>query len=140
MDYQALAAEINSGPLAGTLAPLVAAGNDAAVAEALNAVSASHQVTRKLVESYEIVNATDPAEWASLTAQEKQRSQTLVGAGRVDLSNANVRSSFASMFAGAGGANTRAAIIALQTRDGSRAESVVGQNVSAADVARALRG
>lgn len=138
MDYTALQNEILSGPLSATFAPFVAVGNDAAIADELNRVDAAHKVTRKLVESYEIINATDPADWAALSAAERQRYQTLTGAARVDLSSNNVRQAFAAMFGQ--GTSTRTAIVSLQERNGSRAEIVVGGPVTAADVAVALRG
>jgi hypothetical protein len=58
----------------------------------------------------------------------------------ITITNANVRTILASIF-GAGSA-TRTALLALQTRKGSRAEQLFGSGVTVSDndIAIALRG
>lgn len=131
-----LKTELQTDPAGLGLAPLVAAANDAGVAAVLNLVrtGAPYLIFRGVISAYEIVNNTDPTEWAALTAQEKQRYQTIVGAGQVDVSNANIRNAFASMFAA--GTATRTALSAMGQRQGSRAEVLfgVGTAVTSTDV------
>lgn len=138
INYTALATEINTDPQALGYAPFVAAGNDVAIADALNLVRASIDIDRDTIEAYEVIDATVPAEWTALNAAEKQRYQTITGAGKINVKNANVRSSFLAMFAA--GTTTRANLAALQSRDGSRAEQLfgAGTSISITDVARAL--
>jgi hypothetical protein len=135
MDYATLKAELLADPLGlGYAAPWVE-GSDWQLADLLNAVRPSIAVDRGVIPSYEIINATVPAEWASLSAAEKQRYQTLTGAGQVDSAHANVRAAFLAMFAA--GTATRTALAALASRPGSRAEQLLGGSVSMQDVARA---
>lgn len=124
MDIVALKAELFADPLALGYAPLLAVGADGTIADLLNAVNQSIEIERGVIPSYEIINATTPADWAALSAAEKQRYQTLTGASQVDTANANVRAAFQAMFAA--GTATRTALIALLTRKGSRAEQLFG--------------
>jgi len=132
---QALKTEITSDPLA-----LGYAGKtDPETADLLNTVPATavtgRMAERGVVDTWEILEATDSAEWTLLTSVERTRYQTIVGVGRVNLKGANVRAQLAAMF-GAGTA-TRAALLALQNRPASRAEFLFAANVFAWDVARA---
>jgi len=128
MDLAALKAELLADPLSLGYAPMLAGGQDSTVADAMNAVRQSIDINRGVIPSYEIVNATTPAEWTALSAAEKQRYQTLTGAGQVDSGNANVRAAFQAMFAA--GTATRTALTALLTRKGSRAEQLWGAGVA----------
>jgi hypothetical protein len=135
MNYTALKAEILTGPLAASFV----GKSDNEVADKLNDVTlGGGTVNRGIVPAYEIINATVSTEWAALTAAEKQRYQTMTGAGQVDTQNANVRAAFQAMF-GAGTA-TITALAALLTRPASRAELSGLGTVSYNDVniARAL--
>ena len=127
MDLAILKAELLADPAGLGYAPLLAAGADGTVADLLNAVRDTISIDRGVIPSYEIVNATAPAEWTALSASEKQRYQTLTGAGQVDSGNINVRAAFQAMFAA--GTATRTALVALVTRKGSRAEQVFGPGV-----------
>lgn len=135
MNYIALKAEIQSGPLAATLAPLVSSNDTHSIANALNAVGPA-QVGRKLVPSYEVLGATDAAEWSALLPDKKQLYDLIIKAGHVDLSNPNTRSMLSGLF---GNGPTRTAIIALNNRAGSRSEALGFGTVTALDVAQALR-
>lgn len=83
---------------------------DAQAAASLN--TANRTTTRTIIPSREIIGATVPSEWNSLTAAEKQRYQTITGAGEVDASQQNVRDAFLAMFAN--GTTTRTNLAALQ--------------------------
>ncbi len=113
-------------------------GDEAAKAALLNQVRAQISISRGIVPAREVVEATVAAEWASLSAAEKQRYQTITGAGEVNTEAANIQAAFLAMFAG--GTATRTALIALATRSGSRAEQLfgVGVVVSHQDIAAAL--
>ena len=139
MDLAALKNELTIDPAALGYAAMIAAGNHNALATTLNLVRAGIAINRTIVPAYEIINATDAAEWTSATAAEKQRYQTIVGAGQVDLSNANVRAMFQAMFGA--GTTTRAALMALLTRTGSRGEQLFGAGtvVTHVDILEALR-
>lgn len=140
IDYAALASEINVDPAALGYAAPKAAHDGVTIAAIMDAVGvgASFQVFRGVIPSYEIINSTVPAEWAALSAAEKQRYQTITGAGQVDTTNQNIRDAFLAMFAA--GTATRTALIAMAKRQGSRAEVLfgVGVSVSHIDVKQAL--
>ena len=140
MDYEALRAEITGDPTGLGYAAAVARGDDTAVAALLNAPRAGVSVQRELVPAHEVFEAIAPPEWAALSAAEKQRVQTILSMGTVNVRGAQTRAALAAAF-GAGTA-TRTALVALQARTGSRAEAVLGAGVGVheADVARALRG
>ncbi len=106
MDLAILRAELQNDPLARNYAGM----SDQAAADSLNA--ADRPTQRDTVASHEIFEAIAPAEWAALTAQEKQRVQTILGMGTVNLRGTNTRASLAAAF-GAGTA-TRTALQALQ--------------------------
>lgn len=74
--------------------------------------TADRAVERTIVESWEVLEATVPAEWAALSAAEKQRYQTIIGAGKVNTKGANTRQAFAAMFGP--GTQTRTNLQALQ--------------------------
>lgn len=106
MDLAKLRTEVLNDPLGRNYASMT----DAQAATSLN--TANRPTTRTVIPSREIIGATVPSEWASLTAAEKQRYQTITGAGEVDASQQNVRDAFLAMFAG--GTTTRANLAALQ--------------------------
>ena len=113
-------------------------GDQTAKADAINLPRVAITVARGVVPSYEVVAATAPAEWALLTDQEQARYTMIVNAGVVDTTSANIIASFAAMFPA--GSATRANLLALASRTGSRAEQLfgVGVAVSAVDVGKAL--
>lgn len=135
INLAALKTELQTDPTSLGYASSMASGTDWALADLLNAVRQTIDIDRGVIPSYEIINATAVAEWTALSAAEKQRYQTLTGAGQVDSANVNVRASFNQMFAG--GTATRTALTALLTRKGSRAEQLFGQQVSTEHVSRA---
>lgn len=129
VDYSKLRNEIQADPLARGYAGLT----DAAVADSLNTVNRT--VDRTVIPTYEIINATVPADWTALSAAEKQRYQTLTGAGQIDASNPNVRAAFLAMFAA--GTTTRANLAAIQSKTMSRADELGLGTVTPGDVTRA---
>lgn len=135
IDYAALKAEIVSDPQAFGYAAAWTAGEDWKVADLLNQVRAI-QINRGKIDGSEIVAATTPSEFLALSAANQNLYIAITGAsGGVDVSSALTRSAFAAMFAN--GTATRAALVALANRPGSRAEQLFGQGVSHFDVAKA---
>lgn len=83
LNYAQLKTELDTDPLALGYASLLAVGNHGAVADALNQSRAAVSIPRTTVPAWEVFDAIVPAEWASLTAQEKQRIQTILSMGTV---------------------------------------------------------
>ena len=141
INYTQLATEITTDPKVLGFAALVAVGNDAAIAAALNLVrvGVDYQINRLPVPAYEIFEQIVPSEWAALTAAEKQRIQTLLSMGTVDPRGTNTRQAFQDAFGV--GTTTRANLIAYLKRQASRAEVLFGDGVriTYTDVAKALR-
>lgn len=139
--YPALKTEVTTDPKA---LGLVAMTDDAAAAK-LNQVGASAEVLsdRKVLESWEVMNAIDPTEWstvnASHTPAQKEWFDDLISSGKVDASNARIRAGLGAMFPAGAAPVTRAALLALIDRSCSRAEKVFGAGafVQYFDVARA---
>ncbi len=135
----ALKAEITTDPSVRGYAAHIAAGRMGEVAKLLNEVQASIAIGRGEIQTYEIFEATEPSDWAALSPAEKQRYQTMLGMGFINLDGPNVVASFRAMFAA--GTATRANLIALRTRNGSRAEELFEPDVSVShrQVAEAVR-
>ena len=134
---EALKDEIVNDPEGLGYALHVTAGRMGELAKLINEVRGTISVSRGVIETHEIFEATDPAEWAALSAGEKQRYQGIVSMGTIDVDGNNVRNAFLAMFAS--GSATRAALAALRTRNGSRAEELFDTGVSFTQIAQALR-
>lgn len=118
MDYVRLKSEIMSDPAA-----LGYAGKtDQQIADLLNSMAMGRSIERSVIPAHEIIEATVPADWALLLATEKQRYQTIVAAGQVNLKGPNTRALFGAMFGA--GTQTRANLIALQSVAVSRAQEI----------------
>lgn len=135
IDAAALKSEITTDSTGIGLATPFASGTLGVVVDALNLVRTTIDVDRPLVPAYEVWEAIVPTEWAALSAQEKQRIQTILSMGTVYTKGANTRASFQAAFAG--GTTTRTNLTNLLTRKGSRAEQLFGQAVTLDDVVRA---
>lgn len=136
LDFLALKAELQTDPLGLGYAVFIASGSDHRLADLLNEPRAAIRVDRGLIPSHEVVNVlewTDAAVGVSL-----QPISAILAAGQVDVSNVRVRAAFATVFPAGSGTRTR--LIALATRDGSRAAQLFDVSVVHADVAWALRG
>lgn len=135
MNYQALKSELTADPLALGLVAM----SDAAAAAKLNEVPANpavgRQTERDAVPTWELFEATVPSEWTALAAAEKQRYQSMLAMGSVNLKKPNTRAALAAMFGAA--TTTRENLIALQNQPASRAAVLFGERVESWDVARA---
>lgn len=139
IDLAALKTEITTDPeTLGYAAPL-AAGQTGDVAALLNASNAAIRTDRDLVPAHEIFEAIVQSEWAALDAQEKSRIALVLSMSEVNVKGTNTRAAFTEAFAN--GTGTRTALVALLTKDGTRAEQLFGSGarVTHTDVARASR-
>lgn len=132
MDFVVLHDELTVDPLGRGYDGMT----DQQAAGSLNATD--RQRERGIVPSHEIIDATAPSEWVSLTTAEKQRYQTLTGAGQVNVQSANVRAAFMAMFGA--GTQTRTNLAALQYETVSRAAELGLGYVSPGDVDQARNG
>lgn len=140
IDYTALANEINTDPTSIGYAPLVTSGDDAGIAALLNQVRAGTSITKSYIPLEDVLAAIVKTEFDSLTTANKTVVDQFCRGTRIKSGEANMRTTMAALFGS--GTTTRANLIALSTRTGSRAEVLFGENtlISHADVARALRG
>jgi hypothetical protein len=127
VDLTALRTEIESNPQGLGYAPLMTRGSDADVADLLNAPrsGAAYIVFRPDVPVKDVVEAITAADFGSLTAVQCARLQLLFVGGTVDVSRTNTRQALQDLFSGASNA-TKAALLALVSRSGSRAEKLFG--------------
>jgi len=110
-----------------------AAMSDQEAADDLN--TAYRTRTRDRVETWEVIEATVPSEYAALSDAEKQRYQTFVAAGTLNPSGTNTRDAFGAMFGG--GTTTRANLLAMASESVSRAVELDVPNITVAQVASA---
>jgi len=130
MDLQALKNELTADPLARGYSGM----SDEEAAASLNANG--RQVDRTSITGGEIAASLVRAELAALTAGEQNYVRALIGADSIPLT-ANFKTEVGAVF-GAGTA-TRANIIALLKRSGSRADELGLGHVTESDIADAKR-
>jgi hypothetical protein len=142
IDPGQLAAEINGDPAALGYAASVGAGNDQAVADALNLVraGASFQVSREPIATAFFLSNVAATEFLTLSAVKLAQLQCIVAAQAVDINDASTQAMLIGIFGNPSA--TRTNIIAILKRQASRAEVLFGRGavVSASDVSNALRG
>jgi len=140
IDYNALKTELQTDPQALGYAAPVGVGDDVGTAALLNQVRSGITIFRSRVESWELLACLVKAEWDALAAGDKQLYQVLVSLPFVNTADSRIRALFGALFGSA--TTTRANLLAMAQRQGSRAEQLFGEgaSVSPADVARALRG
>jgi hypothetical protein len=131
IDLVALATELQTDPqgLGYTGDPI----NDHSV---INLVRASIQIDVPTVPTRDIIEATIASEYSTLSDTEKSRYQTLVSVGEIDPNATNAVAAFQAMFTG--GTTTRSNLLALQSRDGSRAEQLFEESVSLSRIREVL--
>ncbi len=132
-----LAAEINTDPTALGLVALKAAGSDQAIADVLNLSRVGITVDRNDIRAKELQGAVVTAEYLALAQPQRDLWQALLTIAPLDAGDANTKASVAAVFSAG---PTRTALVALATRQGSRAEQLwgTGTTVSAISVSRAL--
>jgi hypothetical protein len=132
--------EINTGPLSATLIPLAKTQDDQGIADALNADNAAYQVPSSPIPSQNFMDLIAANELASLTVSQLTQLQVIVTPGLVGVGNANVQAWIVQTFPPQNAPTTNAALTALATRAGSRAEWLwgIGTQITATDVAEAI--
>lgn len=140
---QELKTELTTDPASLGYAALIKVGSDGGLADALNLPrsGASFAQFRSNVAPSEILHAVAPADFANANQLAVSKLQLILAPGVVDASLANVRGSLQALFSGASQA-TRDALLAVCTRQGSRAEKLFGPGttVTPLEIAIALRG
>lgn len=153
IDYAALKSELQTDPNAYGYA--ATNGNDVAKADLLNLARAAITIRRSDVPAKDLWEAIDVGDYTALQANPTATQLSLerrylawmtglptFGTVRIlndDGSNGPVAANLLAMFPA--GSTTRARIVALASRNGSRAEQLFGQGVvvTAQDVGKALR-
>lgn len=139
-----LKTEIQSGPLAATLGPLVTATNYVQVAIDLNDVNgpANGPVYHADITGAQLLAAVNPTELASLSSNDQQTFKFYTDSADVVISDANLQTWLGSTFTQLSQPLSHAALAALQTRTGSRAEVAFGAGTvpTANDVQFAMTG
>lgn len=132
VDYRVLADELNFD----TTARGYAGETDAEALVLL--ITPSQVVERDIVSAHEVFEAIVAAEWATISAQNKQLVQSILGMGQVNVRGANTRQSLGAAFGP--GTTTRANLLNLQSRLVSRAEQLNLGVVTELDVNKARAG
>lgn len=138
MDYVALRAELDTDPNAYGYAALAASGSTQALADLLNLVR--QEITgffRGLVPSHEFLTAIVLSEYLVLTDANRDYLHLLLTPELVDTGSATLRASVATVFGV--GTTSRANLVAMASRAGSRAEQLGLGTVTSTDIATALR-
>lgn len=126
IDYSALKSELATDPV-----PMGYAGQtDTAILILINGTTRT--MPRGAVDAQVIVDALNPAEFASMADLQLQEFNMITSTGRVDVGNANVQGQLSRLFTLAAFPITRAAIILLATRPASRAEQLFGTGTTVA--------
>jgi hypothetical protein len=135
LSLPALKTELLTDPTGLGYAGPIASGITWQLADLINATTSSIQIFRSSIPTWEVIACTDMTEYTALTANNKQMYQTLVSAGTVSGADSRIRSMFGAIFAAG---TTRTALLAMASRNGSRAEQLFGTAVSASDCSAAL--
>lgn len=144
MTTAALRSEIQADPASLGYAAFVSAGDDSAIASALNLprAGAGYQIYRNDISQADIIKCIVSVDFKAATQLQMNKLQFLFPPGvLLDATAANTRQIILDIFAGAS-ATTTSALSAVATRAGSRAEVLFGAGaiVTSAQVSVALRG
>lgn len=140
--YEQLATELNTDPTSRGYAPYIASGDDVGLAKNINQTGAGI-VERVTVTSDIFQTAVVFSDYSALTDQQRSLWQTIVTASvqnGVQVKDAKIRAQIVAIWPA--GSVTRANLVAMQTKSGSRAEVLWGELtvVNTSDIAIALRG
>lgn len=137
MDLQAIKDELVNDPLGLGLAAM----NDQQATDKLLEVPASlepgRERDRTSIDTWEVMEASDPGELVTLEADEERLYGWLVSAGTINPSAPGLRGFFGSLFPQATRPITRAALLALKSEPASRAEFLGFSGLSVGNVASA---
>lgn len=139
-----LQTEINSGPYHTTFAPQVTAQDWPDIATKLNDVngSANGPVYHADITGAQLLAAINPSELAALSSNDQQTLKFYTDSADVVISSAELQTWLGATFTQLSQPLSHAALAALQTRTGSRAEVLwgAGTQVTANDVQFAMTG
>ena len=123
-----LKAEIQSDPNALGYGPLATAKNWGGIAEILNDPVKGAVTTVTYQSAATLQGAVVPAEYITLTQPQRDMWQAIITAsgGSVDVNGTGIKSQIAAIYTNGTAPLTRAAMIALQTRQASRGEILFG--------------
>lgn len=138
LNYAALQTELETDPVAlgykigGAFRP------DPELADLLNAVLPSIAIPRPAIPTWEVLAATEEADYDALTASLRALYHVLLSMGTLNPSATRTQAVFSKLFPV--GSATRVNLSALASRPGSRAEQVLGAGVRLhhTDIAKAL--
>lgn len=144
---QQLTDEFSLDPKGLGYAAQITAGSDSGVAEILNRIrkapETGYRVFRGLISTVEVVGAYDPAEYATIMADQSKANQLIgvTNAQQIDTTSTSVSTILSSIFPQGG--PTRANLVAIAKTDGSRYQvlchnGVTGGNATLAEVTAAL--
>lgn len=134
INYTTLKTEITTDPKGYGYAASWTSGDDVTTANLLNQVRSTEQIAQSTLSWNALLAAIVPSEFQTImSASESTLGQlrdwylnALGLAAHVDLSNGNIQAALSLIFPSASCPNTYAAIQALYTRNGSRAETLFG--------------
>ena len=136
--------EINSGPYATTFSPMVTSQDWIDIAAKLNDVngSANGPVYHADITGAQLLAAVNPTELSALSTNDKDTFKFYTNSADVVISDAALQTWLGATFTQLSQPLSHAALAALQTRTGSRAEVLFGAGtvVSANDVQFAMTG
>ena len=143
VDLAALKSEIQNDPAGLGLAPFVATGNNGEIAYRLNQIVSGSSVTREFITAPELQGALDATEFTAFNAAFMSRWQAILMTtmSSLPINTGNLKAQLLAMFPNAVGTSaSRTSLIALQTKQGTRAEVLFGDGtvISTDDVYRAL--
>lgn len=116
-------------------------GNHDGIVALINAPIASVQIDQTWVSTEDFMAAIVGSEFNALTTAANGKLQSIITPPRVNLRSPGIRAMVGAIFTATGAGTTRAALGALQTRNGSRAEGLFGEDavISREDVGKALQ-
>jgi hypothetical protein len=138
MNYAALKTELLTDPAAMGYAVHITNGSDHLLAQLLNAPKVGVSVPVGFIPSEQVVAALDGSELNALTSAQKDTLRVYFTPATVDARPGSAPRTYLLALFGVGTA-TRAALVAMVDRLGSRAEELGFEQVTADDVSIALR-
>jgi hypothetical protein len=140
INYTALKSELQNDPQALGYATYISSGADENLAVILNTVRGTITLLRDSVPRRDVFDAFVPTEVAALSSVQLQALELVMLMDPVNFASANTRTFLANIFPIATAPTTHANLVALATRNGSRAEQLfgIGTVITNQDVRKAL--
>lgn len=128
IDIAALKADLSTDPAGLGYAPLIASGDDVGLARLLNDPARGGPIARRWISAAELQGALDAAEFAAMSATDAAKWQCILLAtqDRLPVDTGHLKQQLLAMLPSATRPVSRANLIALQAKQGSRAEVLFG--------------